>query len=273
MRLGLECGSHTLDMAVELGIRGVPIDAQALVDQGVEATLKSLQERGLVVCQIGAFGFNVLSTDRARQASQHTLVEHAIPLAADTGCPYIVICGGNYHPTGFLGTDVRNFSQTAIDEIARGLTPLLKLAERHHVKLSIEPYLKTAINSPEAFLQLCEKVDSEALKVNIDVTSFYRYDDMLDPNQTIRNVCNRLSAHYGLAHIKELALADDFHIHIGLAPFGSGITPWGEVLRSIEPHLPDDSWLILEHVATPDEARNGARLLREIAAQARVLLT
>ena len=105
MRLGLEAGKDTLDLAVELGIRGVPISADALVKEGVEATLAPLRARGLEVCQIGAFGYNPLSSDTERQAAQTALLEQAIPLAPETGCTYITICGGNRHPSGFGAGD------------------------------------------------------------------------------------------------------------------------------------------------------------------------
>ena len=35
-----------------------------------------------------------------------------------TGCSYITICGGNYHPSGFGAGDARNFVPAALDEIA-----------------------------------------------------------------------------------------------------------------------------------------------------------
>ena len=38
-------------------------DAQKLVDQGVDAALAPLQDRGLEVCQVAAFGFNPLADD------------------------------------------------------------------------------------------------------------------------------------------------------------------------------------------------------------------
>ncbi len=66
MRLGLEAGPHTLDLAVALGIKGVPVSIDAILNDGIEATLEPLRERGLQVCQIGAFGYNPLSTDRDR---------------------------------------------------------------------------------------------------------------------------------------------------------------------------------------------------------------
>jgi sugar phosphate isomerase/epimerase len=272
MRLGLEAGQHTLDLAVEQGVKGVPVSAEKLVQDGVRSTMAPLHERGLEVCQIGAFGFNVLSTDRDRQVQQRAILEQAILLAPETGCRYIVICGGNYHPSGFAAGDRRNHTDGALDEVASALAPVVALAEQHGVRLAIEPYLKTAIYSAARFLALYERVGSDALRVNIDVTSLYDYWDLWEPSETVRRTCTILVGHYGLGHIKEVALAEGFHIHAGLAPLGTGATDWAEVLRLMAPHLPEDSWAILEHVQTPEEGRASLAYLRAAAAQANVTL-
>ena len=166
MRLGLEAGKDTLDLAVELGVRGVPISAQALVEQGVEATLAPLRARGLEVCQIGAFGYNPLSSDTERQAAQSALLQAVLPLAPETGCTYITICGGNRHPSGFGAGDAYNYTDDALDEVAGALAPLLALAERHGCALTIEAYLKTAIYSADRFLALQARTGSDALRCN-----------------------------------------------------------------------------------------------------------
>lgn len=272
MQLGLEAGPHTQDLAVELGITGVPIAAEPLVNDGVAATLAPLRAQDVRVCQIGAFGYNPLSEDREAQAHQTKVLRRAIPLAPETGCPYIVICGGNYHPSGFGAGDRRNFTDAALDEVARALEPLLALAEEHGVKLSIEPYLKTAIHSPERFLALHQRLGSDALRVNVDVTSLYAYWDLWDPRETVAHVCTALAGHYGLGHLKEVALDEGFHIHAGLAPLGQGPTDWAQVLRLMAPHLPADSWVILEHVQTPEEGRASVALLRDAAHEAGVTL-
>ena len=224
------------------------------------------------MCQIGAFGYNPLSSDIEGQAQQTALLERAIPLAAQTGCPYIVICGGNHHPSGFGAGDPRNFTDQALDEVARALLPLLALAQEHGARLSIEPYLKTAIYSADRFLALQQKVGSDALRINIDVTSLYDYWDLWDSRETVESVCTMLAGHYGLGHIKEVALAEGFHIHAGLSPLGTGPTDWAQVLRLMAPHLPDDSWVILEHVLSPDEGRASYALLQDAAKEAGVAL-
>jgi sugar phosphate isomerase/epimerase len=273
MRLGLEAGAHTLDLAVKHGIKGVPIYSDQLVNEGLEKTLAPLKERGLEVCQIGAFGYNPLSVDEAEQAKQTAMLEKVIPVAIDTGCAYIVICGGNYHPSGFGAADTRNFTPDALDKIAQKLSPLIRLAEKHNAKLSIEAYLKTALNSPERFLELWQKIGSDALCVNIDVTSLYDVRDMWNSTQTVQHICTSLAGHYGLGHIKDIVLAEGFHIHMDLAPLGSSNTNWSEVLRLMDPHMPDASWLILEHVATPEEADSSLNVLRAAATKAGVVLS
>ena len=272
MRLGLEAGKDTLDLAVELGIRGVPVSAQALVDGGVEATLAPLRARGLEVCQIGAFGYNPLNRDRERQAAQAAMLERVIPLAPETGCTYIVINGGNRHPSGFGGGDAYNYTDAALDEVAEALGPLLALAEQHGVKLTIEAYLKTAIYSAERFLALHARLGSDSLRCNVDVTSLYDYWDLWDPRSKVEQTCTGLAGHYGLGHLKEIALQEGFHIQAGLAPLGQGPTDWAQVLRLMAPHMPDDSWAVLEHVLSPEEARASVALLRAAAAEVGVAL-
>ncbi len=273
MRLGVEVGKHTHDVAVEHGIKGVPISAEQLVNDGLDKTLAPLADGGLQVCQIGAFGFNPLSVDAEAQAKQTETLAQAIPLAADTGCPYIVINGGNYHPSGFGAADVRNFTDESLARVAEALKPLLDLAEKHGAKLTVEAYLKTAINSPESFLRVKELTGgSDALRCNIDVTSLYNYQDIWEPAPKVEHVCTGLAGHYGLGHVKGVALKDGFHIHVELAPITEDTTDWAQMLRLMAPHMPADSWLILEHMFTPEEARASLAHLRKAADDAGVSL-
>jgi sugar phosphate isomerase/epimerase len=200
------------------------------------------------------------------------MLEKLIPLAPEVGCNYIVICGGNYHPSGFGSGDARNFTEQALDEVAFALKPLLALAEQAGVFLSIEPYLKTAVYSPERFLALHALVGTDALRINIDPTSLYNYWDLWDADEKVTHVCTKLAGHYGLGHIKEVALAEGFHIHAGLAPLGQGVTDWAKVLELMEPNLPDDSWVVLEHIMSAEEARNSTDLIRKAAASVDVTL-
>lgn len=272
MRLGLEAGDHTLALADEQGIRGVPIAAERLVADGVDATLEPLEQRGLAVCQIGAFGYNPLSTDTEGQARETALLTQAIALAPATGCRYIVIGPGNYDPSGFGDVDPRNYTEAALDAMAAALRPMAALAEEHDVRLSFEPYLKAAVHGPESYLKLHEKVGSDALRANVDPTSLYTYWDVLDPRESLERTCAGFAGHYGLVHIKEVGLEEGFHIRMGLTPLGNGLSDWVTLLRYAEQHLADDAWVVLEHVLSVEEGRESIRIVRDAARAAGVTL-
>jgi sugar phosphate isomerase/epimerase len=272
MRLGIEAGEHTLALAEELGIGGAVIDGAALVERGPDAALGPLRQRRLAVCQIGAFGFNPLSSDAGASGRQGDLLRKIIPLAPQTGCGYVVIGPGNYHPSGFGHFDPRNFTAAAIDELAEGLKPFIELAERHGVCLSIEPYLKGVVHSPARFRALHARVGSDALRANVDPSSLYSFWEALRPDETVESVCTQLAGHYGLVHVKEVGIDEGFHVHMGLKPLGDGNTNWAQLLRLVEPHLPEDSWVIMEHVASAEEGRQSYRRLQAAAGEAGVSL-
>jgi sugar phosphate isomerase/epimerase len=272
MRLGLEAGKLTLELAAEVGVRGVPISGGALVANGVEATLKPLRERGLEVCQIGALGYNPLGPDASVIERERSVLERLIPLAAQTGCRYIVIAPGNYHPSVFGHFDPRNFHEDAVDAMARALGPLVALAERHNVCLSIEPYLKAAIHGAESFLALWNRIPSPSLRVNLDPTSLYGHREAMAPDAFVANLCKALADHYGLVHLKEVTLAEGFHVHMDLCPIGAGRTNWSELLRLASVHIPDDSWVIVEHVRSVDEARQSFQIIRQASLSAGINL-
>lgn len=273
MRLGLEAGPDTHKLAVELGIRGVPIDGGALVKEGVDASLVALREHGLVPCQIGAFGYNPLSPDAAAVKEQSELLRALIPLAAGTGCRYITISPASYAASPFSAYDVRNFTDAAITDLAEALKPMVELAERHHAVLTIEAYLKGVIRSAESFNVLHALVGSDHLRCNVDPSSLYAAAlDFFSPMPLVERTIDGLAGHIGLVHLKEIGVQDGFHIQMGLTPMSDGHTDWAALLKRVAPHTPDDAWVIVEHCLSADEARASVATIRQAAQSAGVIL-
>jgi len=264
MRLGLDAGQDTISIAVELNIRGVPIAGEGLVQNGVRATLAPLNKHGLEPCQVGAFGYNPLADKNCNgQLSQ------IIPLAKEAGCRHIAIGPGNYHPSGFGHYDTRNFQENAIDLYAQSLRPMVELAQKHDVVLTIEAYLKGVVCSADTFKRLHAMIGSDHLRCNIDPSSLYAgLHDFLNPMPLVTRTIADLAQHVGLVHLKEVAVEEGFHLKMSLAPIGSGHTDWAELLACVDPHLPEDSWVIIEHCASPGEASKSVDIITRAAAQA-----
>lgn len=269
MKLGIEAGSDTLDLATELGISGVPIAGNSLVQDGVEATLAPIRERNLSVCQIGMMGFNPLGPDESNVQSQVEMLSRVIESATETGCRFIAIGPGNYHASGFGHFDPRNFTQQAIDRYADVVLPLVKEAETNDIVLTVEAYRKAVVHSAQAFLELQSRVNSDRLRCNLDLSSLYDgLSDFLDPAPLIERTVKGLAEHIGLVHLKEIGVAEGFHLKMGLVPLRDGHTDWSHLLSLAAPHVASDGWAILEHIQSPDEARQSVALIRDAAAKA-----
>jgi sugar phosphate isomerase/epimerase len=268
MQFGLDAAPISIEMTIELHITGMPISSHTLLTDGVAKTLAPLQEKGLRVCQVGHFGCNPLILSDQEKAN---LIK-AIPLAKETGCPYIVITAGSYNPAVFQAVEPRNYTTQTLDDIARDIAPLLKEAEKHGVYLTMEPIIKAAIATPERFLALKEKVGSDALRINIDPTSLYGYWEMIDSDAFVAHMTSTLARHYGVVHINEITPTNEFPIHSNMVPLGEKPTDWAHFLSCVALHVPKDSWVILEHTQSAQETRNSVKILRDAAQQVGVSL-
>lgn len=262
MNVALEAGKQTLDLAAELGVAGVPLKAKALLAEGVENAMAPLRGRGLSPCQIDAIGWNPLHPDPAVVEADFRNLEAALPLAAQTGCRWVVIGPGNHHPSLFLQGDPRNGGGEALDRFARALEPLLALAEPLGLCLCVEPYLKGVVRDGDSFLELHRRVPSAALRCNLDVASCYDYSRAMNPGPFVARMCAQLAAHLGVVHIKEIAAQEGFHLHMGLCPVGRGNTDWTDLVRRILPALEADSWILIEHQTGREEAASALDLIR-----------
>lgn len=267
MKFGIEAGTATFEAAVANGARGVPISAQDLVEKGAAAVMAPLRERGLEAAQIGAFGFNPLHPEASVAAAQTELLARAIELAPETGCRTIVLSCGNYRAAAYGAADKRNRTPEAIARYAEAVRPLLPAAEARGVALSVEAYAKGVVRNADAFLELARLAPSPSLRCNLDVTSLYGLDDLIDPMPLWRETCAKLAGRIGMVHIKEVAMAEGFHIHAGLAPLGAGPTDWKEALALIAVSVPADCWLLLEHLQSLKEAAASVAFVRNLAAE------
>jgi len=274
MQLGLEAGANTHDLAVELGVKGVPISAGQLVEQGVDATLAPLSEKGLAPCQIDCIGYNALAPDADEKAGQAALLDKTIPLAKQAGCRYIAIGPASYQANPFVMLDPRNHTDQAIEDLAEALKPHAELAEKHDAIITIEAYLKGVVNSAQVFSKLQAKVGSDHLCCNVDPSSLYAgIPDYLDPMPLVERTISGLAGHVGLVHLKEFGVEYDVHIKMGLTPIGKGNTDWGALLKQVEPHVQDDAWVIIEHCLSPEEAKASVQFIRDEAARVGVTLS
>jgi sugar phosphate isomerase/epimerase len=268
VKLGLVASlPNSLELARGLtGVTGLPMfNVGDIADRGGAAAAASITGAGLQVCQIGAFMYNALSPDTEAQRKQLDTLTRAIPEIPATGCRTVVVNGGNYHASGFMNGHADNFTDEAIDAAARGLEPVVTLAEEHGVIIAVEPMVNAVVCTPERFLRLKQTVGSDALTVTLDICNFLTFADMWQTEEAAKRICETLAGHYSIAHCKDLTVTEGFHMHIDEAPLGKGMVDWETALGCIAKDLPQDGFFIFEHVKTEEDARAGVALLHDLA--------
>lgn len=274
MRIGLNVGPLTVDLAIEEGIKGAAFNnAPQLLTDGVKATLAPIRDKGLEVCQIAHWMYNPLGPEREKQVGLGREIEKIIPLLPETGHPMLLLNAGNYDQRSYGGTHPNNFTDAALDDAARALVPIVKLAEKNAVTIVIEPFVQNVVSTPERFIALKEKIGSKAFMCNLDLCNFYDFNDMMHPSDTAHHVCQVLAGHYVTAHVKDLRMVPGVHIHIEEAPFGEGVSDWATAFKYFAKDMPADGWVTLEHAKTREDALLGLRNMRAVATRAGVTLS
>lgn len=270
MKLGIDAGGASLEYAAEHGAAGVTVSSKEIFNKGLDAVIDPILAAGCEICQINAMGYNPLYPDKEQLKEQRDVVLKVIELTESLECPYISINAGNYHSSGFLHGDKKNRTAAALADIAEEIKPVLNHAGKRGKKICLEPYVKGAVYSAESYLTLRDLLgsDSKALRINLDVASLYDLDALMNPEFFCVSLCRKLQGHAGLVHLKDIKLEEKFHIHADLTPLGKGVTNWKQVIENVVPWLDEESWLVIEHVQSSEEAGSSIKLIRDLCAEA-----
>jgi len=255
---------HSIDDAIRrvacLGFRGIELMADVphawpatTTDEDIVAMQAGLAEAGLAISNINAFMMNAIENfwhpswiepdaGFRRQRVEHTL--RALSMAARLKAPSITT-----EPGGPL--DASMTRAYAMDVFVDGLAEALVRAENENVLLLVEPEPGLLVENADQFLQLAERVDSEAFGLNFDVGHFYCVSDPLP--DTIKRLAS-FTRHY---HLEDIAAT---RVHEHLIP-GDGAIDFRRVLDAIR-ETGYDGWLTVElypYLDDPDAAGRASR--------------
>ncbi|NJO03718.1 MAG: TIM barrel protein [Bacteroidia bacterium] len=156
-----------------------------------------LQKHGLT-CAIAQGSFMKLEegfNDPQNHPWLHKGYESFIPLAAEHGLPHVICFSGNRNGLS---------DETAIENFAQGIDPLVKLAEKHGITL-VSELLNSRVDHPDFHcdhsdfgVKLIEKVGSPNLKLLYDIYHMQIMEG--DIIATIRK-CAPYIAHYHTAGV------------------------------------------------------------------------
>ena len=153
------------DWCVELGIQGIdlltPAEAEEIKGHGLSCPVSTFpQDQNGLGCIEKAFN------KVEHHAPLLELYQKWIPAAAEAGIPHVIVFSGNRE-----GLD----DATGLENCARGLEPIIELAEKHDIKLVME-LLNSKVDHPDYQcdlstwgVDLCRKLDSPRFGLLYDI--------------------------------------------------------------------------------------------------------
>ena len=149
----------------DAGVKGISVWRNTLEGRSIEQTGNMLRDRGLDITSLVRGGFFPASSIRKRKAAIADN-KRAIEEANALGAPMVVLV---------VGAEPKVSLEQSRQYIQAGIEELIPFAERHNVKLGIEPLhpmyadTRSAINSLESANDMTEAIDSPYVGVVLDV--------------------------------------------------------------------------------------------------------
>ncbi len=144
-----------------------------------------------------------------------------------------------------------NATEKAFAQCKAAFEKLARQAEKTGAVITIEPYWKNIIDSPERAEKLFKEIDSPALKLVMDPCNYYRKDDLARMDPMMEEIFRRVGAHTAIAHAKDVKASRE---GTDLPAAGRGVLDYPLYLRLLA-GLDREMFLIVEHLGIDDVAR------------------
>ena len=210
----------TMQLAIPKSFGAAYPTPQPLLDEIKTA----LDERGMCVTVLGCYVNPGLEDETERLEQVATYIK-AMPAA-------------HYLNVRCIGTETTRFvgdaeaHKIAMDRLVDSMKRMTAAAEQHDVYVGVEPVASHILNTPEAVVELIERVNSPRLKVIFDPINLITAADAADQKAFLKK-CEELFGKYIVAvHVMDFVF--DENGRKAEAPLFKGIFDWDSFLAIFE---------------------------------------
>lgn len=217
----------------------------------------------VVIAEVGAWR-NMLDPDAAKRAANLRYVTERLALAEAVGARCCVNIAGSFNPTVWYGAHPKNLSREFFDATVENCRTVIDAVKPRQTTFSIEMMGWSLPDGPDAYLDLIRAVDRPAFAVHMDVCNGVNSPARFYRNAAFIEECfAKLGKWIVSCHAKDLAWIPEFNIHFLEVVPGKGDIDYATYLREVS-KLHVDAPLMLEHLKTADEYREGRDYIRSV---------
>lgn len=266
MQLG---ATISLADAIALGVSAAPIGAdQPLSDAELTALRQEYAAAGITPVQTNGY-CNLVATDEAVRLENIAATRELLRKADLAGSRAVVVGGGHRDPAvprEVFSAHPDNWKPETVELLAKSCRAILEGLALKTVKLTIETWVMTPLDSPAAVKRLVELVDHPSFGILFDPVNMMNLDRHFRSGEFIAECFAAFGDAIVLVHAKDTKLQPEhFTYKMAEVPIGEGKLDYNELLRQMakrDQALP----LVIEHLGEPEEYASAVRHLRGIAA-------
>ncbi len=259
-----------IQMLKRLGLwgSGISVDPGWTLEQAA-AMVRPYHDAGLRVVQTN-FRRNLISVDGAARRNAILDVRKVLEMDGKIGIPVTICGGGHRHPTDTspnAGVHRDNWSDLAIDVLIESCREVVSLLSENASTLCLEPWVISALDSPERVEKVVRAVDHPKLAVEFDPVNMMTIERYADTTAFLEDCFERFGDKIKLVHAKDTLLRPrPFSYHMSEVIPGEGNLDYRTLLRLMK-MLPDDTPLLIEHLAEEAEIKQAVTHIRGVAAE------
>jgi sugar phosphate isomerase/epimerase len=235
---------------------------------GDQEKLRAIEEayrrEGVVIAEVGAWK-NLLDVDPVKRRENFDYVVERMAIADEVGARCCVDISGSYHEKVWYGPHPRNLTREGFEATVENCRKVIDAVKPKRSFFTLEVMGWLYPDTADSYLRLMKAIDRKAFAVHLDVCNAINSPEKFYGNAAlIGEFFRKLGPYIKSCHAKDVAWEPELQMHFVEVIPGRGVLDYTAYLRGLLA-LPTPAPLMLEHLKTHEEYREGFEYIRGVA--------
>jgi sugar phosphate isomerase/epimerase len=246
-----------------------PIDGKNDLGE-LEDYLKAARQHDILIAEVGAWS-NPISRDEETRRNAISYCIERLELAEQIGAQCCVNIAGS-RGDQWDGPDPDNFSDQTFELIVETTREIIDAVKPERTVYAMEMMPWIFPDSADTYLALIKAIDRKGFGVHFDPVNIVSSPRIYFRNgEMIHDFFRKLGPYIRNCHAKDIRLRGSLTVHLDEVIPGEGNLDYRIFLAELNKLHPDTS-LIIEHLSSNEEYRQGANYIRKIASELQITL-
>lgn len=181
---------------------GLPSMPDAITPAQAQAVHHAAEQTGLAIAAVSGT-YNMIHPDPAIRAAGLARLEILAAASAAMGTNLITLCTGTRDPHDQWRGHPDNDSPEAWRDLLTEMEKAAAIAERHNIRLGIEPELANVVDSAVRGRQLLDAIASPSLAIVLDPANLFEHATLPEQRDIIAHAVDLLADRIVMGHAKD----------------------------------------------------------------------